>query len=327
MVGSRNVDEVLATNWLPRTKNIGKEYKEVCNYAIDNYNISSGDNVPNQRKREILGRMTDNSDIFEAVATQSEDGWKVMHTIGSIPGYLMIPDDVEIKTSTNVLGNGIPISSDTYSNAMKYFSKDSSGTIPQTIFDSTSFAGMGAGGAITGSTSSSSFMQWFKLPWGEITLYSSLSGSSIDFPVFPMGIKDGVAATYDTMPDMLYQYEPTYVYRSSGPRTNTYSFHMHRDMWTGDHRDGKCNELIRFCEANCYPQFNGAAVLTSKVTLYIKGAALITGILTNVEWEYNEESPIGLDDMPLEVNLSITITEVANEPLNYTSIQKRGIIG
>ncbi|MCM1222697.1 MAG: hypothetical protein NC548_50395, partial [Lachnospiraceae bacterium] len=137
----------------------------------------------------------------------------------------------------------------------------------------------------------------------------------------------GVHANYDTMPDLLYQYEPWQIYKGSGPRTVTYDFDIHRDMWSGDHRDGKCNELIRFCQANCYPKFQGASVQTAAVSLYILGEKHITGIMTDVKVAWDEESPIGLDGFYLHLNLSLTITEVSDEALTYETIQQKGLIG
>ena len=168
-------------------------------------------------------------------------------------------------------------------------------------------------------------VNWFNIPWGEITLYSSLSGDSMDFPVYPDDWANSVQANYDTMPELIYQYEPWQIYKSSGPRSVSYTFKMHRDMWSGDHRDGKCNELIRFCEANCYPRYNGAAVQTSTVTLYIAGQSLITGVLTGVKTSYS--GPIGLDSAPLFVDLTLDITEVSTEALNYDSVKRKGVIG
>ena len=168
-------------------------------------------------------------------------------------------------------------------------------------------------------------MQYFNIPWGQVTLYSSLSDSTIDFPVYPEEYEDGAQATYDTMPDMLYQYEPWYTYKSSGPRSISLTFKFHRDMWSGDHRDGMANQLIRFCQAQCYPLFNGASVNTATVTLYIAGQPYITGILKEEKHTYS--GPIGLDNMPLSVTLTLTFDEVSSYPLNYNSVMQKGLIG
>ena len=156
-------------------------------------------------------------------------------------------------------------------------------------------------------------------------MHSYLGNDSIDFPVYPEEIEDGVRANYETMPDLLYQYEPWQLYRSAGPRTGTYTFHMHRDMFTGDHRDGRCNELIRFCQASCYPEYKGAAVYSDISTLYIGGKPFISGIITEVRESWG--GPIGLDDWYLECTLAVTFTEVSQQPLNFTTVRQKGLIG
>jgi hypothetical protein len=144
------------------------------------------------------------------------------------------------------------------------------------------------------------------------------------FPVYPENIDDGVSANYEEMNEMLYQYEPWKVYKSSGPRENTYTFVFHRDMWTGDHRDGSANNLIRGCEANCYPNFDGSLVNVPIVTLYIHGVNHITGVMTNckVKWD----GPIGLDGFYLKCELSFTITEISPQALNYNTVRNKGLI-
>ena len=147
----------------------------------------------------------------------------------------------------------------------------------------------------------------------------------IDFPVYPEELSDQRTANFDQMPQLLYQYEPWYLYTSSGPRQNTFTFIFHRDMWTGDHRNGGANILIRFCEANCYPEYRGSSVISSIVTLYVSGSALISGVLTevNVDWS----GPIGQDGFYLYCELQLTIIEVSPEVLNFTSVLNKPLIG
>jgi hypothetical protein len=174
--------------------------------------------------------------------------------------------------------------------------------------------------------SSSNVLQFFNIPWGEVTLYDSLSGESVDFPVYPEEPGDGRKATYTQMPDTLYQYEPFYLYQSSGPRSCQYSFTFHRDMWTGNHKDGMANKLIRFCESCLYPKYNGSAVNTSIVTLYIHGDALIRGILTSVNKSWS--GPILQDGWYGVCKLEIEISEVSSDPLTFDTVRSmKSIIG
>lgn len=313
-VGTRNVDSVLSLNMLDRVPNIGKAYEN--NYVAS----QSREAIQPQTKITRLNTMTSDSDVFETASLLNEQDWRYLETYGSLPNTLHIPETIKLPDSTSVIGNGQPVSKTIYDNVMNELHKSFS--IDPSIFSEYSSR---KGSTITDTSSSDGVMQWFKLPWGLITLHSSLSGNSIDFPVYPEDFDDSISANYEQMPETLYQYEPWQVYKSSGPRTNTYTFKMHRDMWTGDHRDGKCAELVRFCQANCYPMFKGAAVQTAIVTLYIAGKPLISGIMTSVKTKY--EGPIGLDDFPLVCTLDITITEVSQEALNYTKVAEKGLIG
>lgn len=316
MVGARNVDSILSLNSLSRTPNVGAELNSLYETIVSN-----SEPVTNQRKKSVLNTLTSDSDVFETAALLGEDGWKFMSGISTFPNMLRIPQTIELPDSTKILGgSNQPVSEAIYAKAMKYL--DSGLDIDPIIFNEySSQRASGAGGNVSSGTP----FQWFKLPWGEITLYSSFSGEAIDFPVFPEEYEDGRVANYDTMPDMIYQYEPWYIYKGSGPRSISLTFKFHRDMWTGDHRDGKANDLIRFCEANCYADYSGASVVTSTVTLYISGNTYISGVMTEVKPHYY--GPIGLDNFPLMVDLSITINEVSAIPLSYSSVRRKKLIG
>ena len=321
LVGIRNVEEVLALNGIPRVPNIGQAFQEECNGIIES-SSEPEEKEWIQRKCSVLNAFTDNSDVFEAIALLDDNGWKVASALMTVPGTLKIPDTINISNSTSVLGNGEHVGTNVYRKVMKSLRED--GVVDPSAFVEYS-SSRNVDIVTTTGNSPTNIYQDFKFPWGEITLYSSLSNTGIDFPVYPEEYEDSRTANYQTMPDIIYQYEPWQVYQSSGPRSNSYTFHFHRDMWTGDHRDGKANELIRFCEANCYPEYNGSNVNVPKVTLYIGGRCLISGVMTNVETKYS--GPIGYDKFPLEVNLTLNITEVSPVPLNFDTIRTMPIIG
>lgn len=316
IVGSRDLDSILATNSLVRTPNIGQALNQLCQNAINNTQT-----VSYQRRMTLLNTFTDDADIFETVSLLGENEWKVLSETGTLPGMLRIPSEITLPDSTIILGGkGTPVSDRIYNQAMNYLGNSES-VDPVIYNEYTSVSGAQIGSGAGGNNP----LQWFHIPWGMITLVSSLTGESKDLPVYPEELEDGRTATYETMPDMLYQYEPWQTYKSSGPRNNTYTFMMHRDMWSGDHRDGKCNDLIRFCQANCYPDYNGAAVNTSIVSLYVAGQCLIRGILTEVKTTWS--GPIGLDGFYLVVSMSLTFTEVSDIPLNYSTVRRKGLIG
>lgn len=314
-VGSRNVNTVLAANGLQRTPNIGKALTDLCDSA------RQCESVTWQRKSAILNTFTQDSDIFEHAALLGESDWKVLSSTNTFPGMLKIPDTLTLPDSVDILGNGEGVESTIYSKAMASLSE--SNTVDPAIFNQ--YSTIKASRIIEGASSSSNSFPGFNLPWGEITLSSSITGDSIEFPVYPEGIDDQRVANYTTMPDLLYQYEPWQLYTSSGPRTNSYKFSFHRDMWTGDHRDGKANELVRFCEASCYPEFNGSAVNVPTVSLYLSGKLLIHGVMTSVSTSWS--GPIGLDGFYLRCELTLTITEVSDVALSHNVVRNKSLVG
>ncbi len=339
IVGPQNVDNILAVNNLNRAPNIGMQFNRVCKDALDigvvnTNNIGDiptvGDEdgsstLPWQRKYTLLNSMSTDSDVFELAALMGEDDWVIYNNLGTFPGMLKIPESIilpDTSSASTLLGNDTPVSKVIHDTALNQLSTYPH-TIDPSIFNEYSVA-KPATLADLGLRVEQP-MEWFNIPWGQISLYSSLSDKSIDIPVYPEVYEDGVAASYEQMPDMLYQYEPWQLYRSSSRNSNVFKFDMHRDMWTGDHRDGKCNELIRFCEANCYPEYNGSSVNTSLVTLYINGSPLIRGVLTNVDVTW--DGPIGLDGWYLHCVLTLSIIAVSSIPLNYSTVASKGLIG
>lgn len=321
LVSSRDIDSVLNLNNIARSHDIGKSLLDF----YETLDIDSYDDVTYQEKGSILNTLTGDSDVFETAALLNETEWKFLKLTGSFYGMLKIPETIKLSSVVGVLGNNEHVKKDIYNKSFMMLNdeKTYNHKIDPSIFNN--YDGK-RGSQILTSTPTNNPMQWFKLPWGKISLYSSLSGKSMDFPVYPDGLKDGVQANYETMSDILYQYEPWQVYHSSGPRSNTFSFKMHRDMWSGNHLDGKCNELIRFCEANCYPDYKGASVQTSTVTLYLVGKPYITGVMTSVDVSWDSDSPIGQDGFYLVCQLDLTITEVASEPLSYNTVMNKGLI-
>lgn len=316
-VGATNVDNTLVLNGLTRETYIGQQ---VDNMIQDAY--ANASEVDWQRKAVILNRFVGDNDIFETVALLDESDWKVLSTYDIIPGYLQIPETVTLPDAEDVLGNGIAIGDTVYSDTMGYLYTEPH-IIDPIVFNEYSVIKYAQVSDIV-STTEYNVMDQFNIPWGKITLFSDLSGDSIDFPVYPEEYEDGTSASYDTFSDLLYIYEPWQLYRSSGPRSIVLSFAFHRDMWTGDHRDGKANELIRFCESFCYPDFDGSAVYTDTCSLYINGSCYIHGIITEVKKTFS--GPIGLDGFPLYCELDISFTEISQQALSRTTVRGKNLI-
>lgn len=315
MVGDRNVDYVLNANGLSRSVNIGKQL----------FDRQSNGYTDSQTKMNVLNSLVANSDVYERAALGTDSDWYCLAAYGTFPDCLLIPDEVPIASSEMVLGNGEPIPDSIY-DACNLSLKEKNLVDPIIFTEYSVIAPNAYGMSSSGSApSNKNPFEWFKLPWGKISLYSSISDELIDFPVYPKELSNGYSATYDQMPSMLYQYEPWQVYKGSGPRANSYTFEMHRDMWSGDHRDGLANKLVRFCQANCFPEYNGSTVNVPTVTLYLNGKNLITGVMTGCKDDWG--GPLGLDGYYLELKLTIDITEVSQEPLNYSAVKNKGLIG
>ena len=319
-VGVSVVDQILADNGLARIPSIGKKWFEICDEII-----KSTPEVTANDKLKILNQFVDNYDIYEMAALSDENAWKMLAAKRTFPDYLYVANHIEgsIPDSYNVVGNNEPVPKTIYEAVIQELK--TKGEVDPNIFITRYDRESGILSTRTESEATKNPMSWFKLPDDQITLYSSLSDDYVEIPVYPEGFADSRAANYTTMPDLIYQYEPWQMYQSSGPRSNSYVFHMHRDMWTGDHRDGKANQLIRFCQAQCYPKYNGSAVNAPTVSLYIAGSCVIRGVMNNVEVTW--DGPIGLDGWYLEFTLRLSITEVSADVLNYDSMMSKSLIG
>ena len=319
-VGSSAVNSVLNLNGLSRQRNVASQLESKVESIVQSAIPASW-----KRKQEILNIFSTDSDVFEYAATQSEDGWKVLDQTMAFADALAIPETVEVVKYDDVLGNGVPVASDVYKKVMNCL--EATGKVDSSVFNDFSTIKPSASRAGTYSNKSdvNGIFSSFKIPWGDVTFYSSLSGTSVDIPAYPESVKDPRSASYTTMPDTLYQYEPWYLYSSSGPREVTFEFHLHRQMWTGDERDGLANEMIRFIQASTFAKYQGSAVNSDVCTLYVKGLPYVRGIVTNVEVEWT--GPIGLDGFYLEFNLAVTFVEVSSKALNYDVVKELPLIG
>lgn len=351
IVGNQNMDAILYENGLERMPRIGEQWYEKCEDLIRN----TPNEVNASRKSALLNSLTGSDEAFEKACLMDEDEWKVFSAFQSFPDTLRVPESIKLPSSSKVIGenkseyeslgisNGSgsgsgsgsskavkiiqstdPVSPITYRAVMNGLKN--SPTIDPGVFDTVNTSPpVGIEPSRTGGSSSSSNPIAFNLPWGKIQMYSSLLDDIMDFPAYPEQVETGRTATYTTMPDIIYQYEPWIVYQSSGPREQTLTFHMHRDMWSGNHLDGQANKLIRFCEANTFPRYSGSAVLAPRVRLYIDGSLFISGTLisTNTTWS----GPLGQDNWYLEFELTLSIQEVAETALNIDVVKDLGLIG
>ncbi len=352
IVGQQNIDLILAENGLKREPKIGAQYYKKCADLL----AENPPEVSSARKSALLNSLTGSEEVFEKACLMDEDGWKIFSAFQSFPDALRIPESVKLPYSTRVIGDigrdnisavignangssqkvytavggsigtnrGEPVNSATYKTVMSGLKQ--SGSINPAVFNSvnTSFP-VSVSRSRTSSSRSKVPQYTYNLPWGKIQLYSTLLNERIDIPAYPDEIEKERTASYTSMPDIIYQYEPWIVYQSSGPRDQQLSFHLHRDMWSGNHLDGKANELVRFCDANTFPRYSGSAVNSPTVRVYIDGEQLISGVLTQTKTRWT--GPIGRDGWYLEFELMLTIQEVSTVPLNIDTVRNFKLIG
>lgn len=316
-VGDRNVEHFLSDNDLQRSPRIGKQLDDKMNEIY-----RTAEEVPWQRKSTILNKFVDDGDVFEECALMDENSWKVMSSLGTMPNMLRVPETITLPNAADVLGNSQPIGTSIYNQAMKQLSNPPHIVTPE-IFNNYSVT---RGASVTGNGNQvNAFNNIFPIPWGDVTIYSELASTSLDIPVYPEELQDSVSANYTQMPELIYQYEPWQLYQSSGPRIAPLTFVFHRDMWSGDASDGKANELIRFFEAMCYPEYSGSIVNSDIATLYIKGQTFVRGIITEVSKKWS--GPLLRDGFYAVCELSVSITEVSENPLSASFVRSKPLIG
>ena len=341
VVGQSNIDLILSENGLKRTPKIGQQWYDKCAELI----AQTPNEVTASRKTTLLNGLTHSQEVFEKACLMDEDEWKVFSTFQSFPDALRVPESIELPYSTKVIGARIgdvvaasigsnavstsvststidPVDPVTYRSIMKGLQK--SPYIDAAVFNTVNTSPpvkLDDRSKIETKTPQYSF----NLPWGKIQMYSTLLKETMDFPAYPEHIDTSRNATYTSMPDTIYQYEPWIVYQSSGPREQSLEFHLHRDMWTGNHLDGNAENLVKFCEANTFPDYRGSAVLTPLVRIYIDGSLFISGVLTATTTNWT--GPLGLDNWYLEFTLSLVIQEVSETALNIHSVRQFGLKG
>lgn len=358
LIGQHNVSSILAENSIPRVPNISEQWKKQCDYIIE----TDSREITASQKIALLNGLTNSEDLFEKACLMDSNEWKIFATTHAFTDALKVPESLPLPTSDLVSGvakystsglniasnnaavisrtdstgrsinstigqfqdlatsNLNPVSSTVYKAVMN--SLQTTGEIDYAILNTvnTTF------NAITINSSNlnvTSIPTCYSLAWGKIQMYSTVLKELIDFPVYPEQIETTRQANYTSMPDIIYQYEPWITFESSGPREQTLAFHMHRDMWSGDHRDGRANKLIRFCEANTFADYNGSAVITPLVRFYIDGSLFISGVIKHVDVTWT--GPLGLDNWYLEFTLSITIQEISESTLNCKTVYSRQI--
>lgn len=363
IVGRLNADLVLSENSLERSPRIGQQYYNRCaEYLATNpEDVTPSRKSALLNNLTDNEEVFEKACLMDEEGWKIFSAFQSFPDAIKIPESIQLPYSTRVIGTNlgdnldNTIGSGVTGSSSS-SGGVPYSTSDAvsstaykkvmdslkeTGTIPPEIFNTVNVSrpisltsdknGFKSGRTTFGRASATSRQQArvpqyaYNLPWGKIQLYSSVLDQTIDIPVYPEELDTERQANYTDMPDIIYQYEPWVVYQSSGPREQTVDFHLHRDLWSGNHLDGEANRLIRFCEANTFPRYSGSAVLAPLVRLYISGSTFISGVLTRTRTHWS--GPLGLDNWYLEFTLSLTIREVSDVALNIDSVSNFGLIG
>jgi len=266
--------------------------------------------------RRALTIAATSTDTFAAAVTLDLQELQILGRENLFPDKVHIPDHSPL--TSGVVGNGTAVPALTLRSALDAVDAG------QAPFSSPNFAAMTQSltvpQIVNGSGDNGG--NW------HITLAEEV-GIAIDratpaymmIPCYPDGgIPDEFNANYEEMPEARHQYEPWQIYKSSGGRTVTAVFKLARVLWSGDYRDGHCENLIRYCQSAAYCNYLGALVDMPLVTLICGEYFKIRGHVHSVGVNWYGE--FGEDLKPLLADLKITIQEVSDTPLNADAIRR-----
>ena len=113
VIGSTNTQYLLAGNNLQWQPNVGRQF-----YQLQSQTVQDSEDISWQRKSTILNTLTGSTDVFETASLLSESGWKVLSNLNTLPNTLKLPDTIVVPSSTDIIGDGLPIGRRTYEQAM-----------------------------------------------------------------------------------------------------------------------------------------------------------------------------------------------------------------
>ena len=175
-VSADNVAEILAVNGLDWQPHIGAALAAQVN-AIQSDPTRS--DVGWEQRNAILNKLSQDSDIFEQACLLGDAGWKVLVATGTFPGMVNIPASITIPQGSDTIGNGKPVPAAIYQAVMGQLAMYPH-VIDPSLFNT--YSSNTSSVAVTNSPDSSLFKA-FHIPWGDVTLYSSASDTSLDLPM------------------------------------------------------------------------------------------------------------------------------------------------
>lgn len=151
-------------------------------------------------------------------------------------------------------------------------------------------------------------------------------------PVYPERISDTILANF-SQTTALGRSAPIFTYNSSGPRSITFNFALHRDLMSDIDMVGNnfnlpdnsdiIEELVHSIQAIALPKYNATAksVNPPMIAVRIGNEVYIKGVVTGaVSVEYS--GPIIRDRLYAVCNLSFTVSEV--DPYDAEAVRSIG---
>ena len=146
----------------------------------------------------------------------------------------------------------------------------------------------------------------------------TIGGISLAMPCYPTTLTDSLQVNHNSN-SVAYRTEPYINYVSSGPRTVTAAFNLHREM-KGDSRMSDIDTIINTIQAACYP--TGSASNSVEAKLKVGKSLSIRGVITGgVQVSFS--GPI-IEGKYNVYDISFTITEVKDSIIMFGTKQVYG---
>lgn len=148
----------------------------------------------------------------------------------------------------------------------------------------------------------------------------NIGGISLAMPCYPTSLTDSLQVNHNSN-SVAYRTEPYINYVSSGPRTVTATFNLHREM-KGDSHMADIDTIINTIEAACYPIDSASNSVPAR--LKVGDSLSISGVITGgIQVAFS--GPI-IDGKYNVYDISFTITEVKNAIIMFGTKQVYGSV-
>lgn len=141
--------------------------------------------------------------------------------------------------------------------------------------------------------------------------------SKYNIPLYPEEISDGISANWNDT-TIVGRSAPISNYVSTSDRQVSFSFTIHREMYTAMSRRGtsssrtsmdKVDKLLKGLRSAVYPKYETQIGMFPTISMFVFGEFIIKGKLTNVSFTWKK--PI-VDNKYQVCDVSVTMNSIAN---------------